>query len=80
MPNDAPEVIAGRKAPPRPLAYDDAMLGRICERVYRDRLGEDAQRMIEKDADGGVKLRRRAMTYAPIVKATLDAMLAEPTP
>ena len=67
-----------KKAPPRPLAYDDALLARLCERVYRMRLGKgDAERMIAEHGDGGEKLRRLAMAYAPIVKCTLDAMQAE---
>lgn len=69
-----------RKAPPRPLTYDDAMIARLCERVYRIRLDGDAERMIAEDKDDGTKLRRRAMAYAPVISATLDAMHMEPTP
>jgi hypothetical protein len=67
-----------KKAAPKPMAYDDALLARLCERVYRARLGrKDAERMIAEDGDDGKKLRRRSMAYAPIVKCTLDAMKEE---
>lgn len=43
--------------------------------VYKDLLGaDDTKRMIEKDADNGMKLRSRAVIYDPIVKATLRAV------
>ena len=71
-------TVAARKMPPRPLSYDPSMIARLCERVYRDRLGDDAARMVAKDKDDGAKLRRRAMAYAPIVRSTLDAMHGEP--
>lgn len=58
--------------------HDDMLVGRICERVYRDRLGDDAARMVAKDADGGEKLRRRAMGYENTVRATLGALRDEP--
>lgn len=65
-----------KKPPPRPLAYDDAMLARLCERVYRMRLGKGApERMIAEHGED--KFKRWAMAYAPIVKCTLDAMQAE---
>lgn len=47
----------------------------ISERIYRKRLGnEDAQRMIEKDKDGGKKLRSRAGGYDSIVADVLEAI------
>lgn len=69
-----------RKAPPRPMTYDDALIARLCERVYRARLEGDAEKMIEKDGDGGAKLRVRALAYGPVVRATLDAMQQEQAP
>jgi hypothetical protein len=65
-----------KKAPPRPLQYDDEMLARLCQRVYRMRLGRGAiERMTAEH--GEEKLKRWAMAYAPIVKCTLDAMQEE---
>ena len=65
-----------KKAPPRPLAYDDEMLGRLCQRVYRMRLGKGAiERMTAEHGED--KLKRWAMAYAPIVKCTLNAMNEE---
>jgi len=65
-----------KKAPPRPLQYDDEMLARLCQRVYRMRLGKGAiERMTAEH--GEEKLKRWAMAYAPIVKCTLDAMQEE---
>lgn len=71
--------MTARKAPPRPLTYDDAMIARLCERVYRARLNGEADQMIAADGDDGTKLRRRAMAYAPLIRATLDAMQEEQT-
>lgn len=43
--------------------------------VYKDILGaDDTKRMLDKDADGGAKLRGRAQIYDHIVKATLQAI------
>ena len=69
--------VVRKATPPRP-AYDPALIERLCERVYRNHLGaKDAASMVEKDKDGGAKLRRRAMAYAPTVRATLDALHLE---
>lgn len=73
-------MSAPRKPPPRAMTYDDAMIARLCERVYRARLEGDAEKMIEKDGDDGHKLRLRALAYAPVVRATLDAMTQEEAP
>lgn len=41
--------------------------------VYKLRLGPvSTKRMLERDADGGVKLRRRAGAYDPLSKAYLQ--------
>lgn len=66
-----------KRRPPRAFGYDDALIERLAEHVYRRKLGKDAERMVEKDGDDGAKLRRRAMAYAPTVRATLDALLVE---
>lgn len=71
------ETKGPRKVPPRAPTYDDALIARLCERVYRIRLEGDAEKMIAEDADDGTKLRRRAMSYAPIIKVTLDALALE---
>lgn len=66
-----------RKAPPRAPSYDPVLVEDLAEAVYRDQLGaKDAASMVEKDADGGAKLRRRAQAYAPVVRATLAALEA----
>jgi hypothetical protein len=47
----------------------------ISVHVYKKFLGsDDTRRMLEKDADDGVKLRSRAGMYDHIVKATLEAI------
>lgn len=50
----------------------------LCERAYRVRLEDDCRgnvdRMIEKDKDGGEKLRARSRSYRPFVMATLQAL------
>ena len=67
--------MSERKAPPRAPTYDDAMIADLAERVYRAALGpKDAASMVAEDQDDGVKLRRRAQAYAPVVRLTLDAL------
>lgn len=64
-----------RKPIPRPPTYDPAEIERLAEAVYRAMLGpKDVAHMLDKDKDDGTKLRRRAQAYAPIVRATLDAL------
>jgi hypothetical protein len=64
-----------KKPLPRAPAYDDALIADLAEAVYRIELGpKDAASMVEKDKDGGTKLRRRAQAYASVVRATLDAL------
>lgn len=67
-----------RKPIPRPPTYEPAEIERLAVEVYKRRLEDDAPgnvaRMLEKDADGGVKLARRAQSYAPVVRAVLDAL------
>ena len=57
-----------------------AMVESITVRVYCKRLEQDSpgavQRMLEKDKDDGTKIRGRAMSYLPIVRAVLDVLEA----
>ncbi|RPH48875.1 hypothetical protein EHM76_00295 [bacterium] len=47
----------------------------ISEKVYRVRLGDDdVRRMLEKDDDGGKKLRSRAGSYDPLTRAYLAVL------
>ena len=50
----------------------------ISEKVYRQRLEDsckgDTQRMLDKDADGGVKLRSRAASYDRLTRCYLKAL------
>lgn len=69
--------MTNKKPIPRAPVYDDALIADLAEAVYRIELGpKDAASMVEKDKDGGVKLRRRAQGYASTVRATLDALRA----
>lgn len=63
---------------PKRSTRDPALIARLCEAVYRRGLYRNGERMVEDDGDDGAKLRRRAMAYAPIIGATLDALDAEP--
>lgn len=65
---------------PKPT-YDPELIRDISERVYRIKLDDSSgggdgavQRMIEKDKDGGVKLRNRAGFYDQVTRAYLDAL------
>lgn len=50
----------------------------LCEAVYKIRLENDCKgnvkRMLEKDDDGGEKLRGRSRAYRPTVMAVLQAL------
>lgn len=47
----------------------------VSEKVYRKRLGkEDVERMIAKDGDGGVRLRKRASIYDDLVGDILKVL------
>ncbi len=63
--------------------FDPAYIRDISEKVYRARLEQDCagnvERMIEKDKDGGMKLRNRAGSYDPLTRAYLDALGFEPS-
>lgn len=68
--------------------YSAEYIQKISEKVYRELLGvsaggsaefraSEADRMIEKDGDGGAKFARRAAAYSHIVRAVLAAVDAE---
>ena len=63
---------------PKPT-FDPDYIRDLSEKVYRDRLGaEDVASMIEKDDDGGTKLRSRAASYDGLTRAYLKALGVEP--
>ena len=64
------------KPPPsRPPTYDQAYLEDLATKVYMRRLGPDqTTTMLAKDADGGLKFKRRALAYVPVIKDVLDSM------
>lgn len=71
-----------KKPPPRRLpGYDEALIQRLCVRVYRSRLEAscrgDADRLLAKN--GEEKFAKFALIYAPTVRATLDALNEETT-
>lgn len=72
------ESAAPGASPKKIERHDPELVARLCERVYRSRLGADADRMVADDGDGGDKLRRRAMSYEATVRATLEALKGEP--
>lgn len=56
-------------------AHDPQYVADICEAVYKKLLGPGgAERMLEKDADGGKKLRGRSLAYRHIVIAVLEEL------
>lgn len=66
---------------PKPT-FDPIYIRDISERAYRLRLEQDCEgnvaRMIEKDKDGGEKLRNRAGAYDPLTRAYLKVLGFEP--
>jgi hypothetical protein len=62
---------------PKPT-FDPEYIRDISERTYRLRLEQDCAgnvaRMIEKDEDGGEKLRNRAGAYDPLTRAYLKVL------
>jgi hypothetical protein len=62
--------------------YDPEYIRDLSERVYRLRLEQDSAgnvaRMIEKDEDGGEKLRNRAGSYDALTRAYLKVFGFEP--
>lgn len=64
--------------------YDNNFIRDISEKVYKTRLrqesGNDAvERMLEKDGDGGVKLRGRAIAYDSLTRVYLEAIAGQRT-
>jgi hypothetical protein len=54
---------------------DSQLVREISERVYRERLGPgDLARMLEKDNDGGKKMRVRAASYDSLTRAYIKAL------
>lgn len=54
---------------------DDPRIRDISVEVYKMRLGkDDTRRMLEKDDDGGVKLRSRAGSYDKLTQCYLKAL------
>lgn len=57
-----------------------AQVEALTVRVYCAQLEADSpgavMRMINKDGDGGAKIRGRAMSYLPVVRAVLDVLEA----
>jgi hypothetical protein len=68
---------------PKPT-FDPEHIRDISEKVYRLRLEHDSPgnvaRMIEKDKDGGRKLRNRASYYDAITRDYLEVLGFEPSP
>ena len=62
--------------------FDPDYILDISERVYRLRLEQDGigsvHRMLEKDKDGGKKLRGRAEAYNPLTRAYLEVLGFKP--
>lgn len=59
-------------------AYDPDEVRDISEAVYRTRLEDECKgnvdRMIEKDNDGGKRLRGRSGAYDPLTRTYLDIL------
>jgi hypothetical protein len=65
----------------RKPAFSSELIRDISERVYRIKLEDSSgggsgavQRMIDRDKDGGEKLRNRAGAYDPLTRAYLEAL------
>jgi hypothetical protein len=57
--------------------FDETLVRNLSEHVYRQRLGEeDTASMLEKDGDGGAKLRERAKCYDAFSRDYLRAFAA----
>ncbi|WP_027583957.1 hypothetical protein [Bradyrhizobium sp. Ai1a-2] len=67
-----------KKGETRPK-HEAELIRDISEKVYREQLGEDdTRRMIEKDGDGGNKLRARAMQYDQLTRTYLKVLQIAP--
>lgn len=75
MVNRETTIEQKRKPIPRAPTYNADQIEELADAVYRALLGPlDVAAMLEKDKDGGQKLRRRAQAYAHIIRATLDVL------
>ena len=66
----------------RPV-FEPVRLRDISVAVYRKRLVQDSgpgadERMLAKDADGGLKMRGRAAAYDPLTRAYLEVLGLQP--
>lgn len=66
----------------RPV-FEPVRLRDISVAVYRKRLIQDSgpgadERMLAKDADGGLKMRGRAASYDPLTRAYLEVLGVTP--
>lgn len=56
------------------MKLTDEEIRDVSVEVYKKRLGDDdTRRMLEKDSDGGAKLKNRAASYDGLTRAYLDA-------
>jgi hypothetical protein len=81
-PIDAAPSRSQAAAEPAKAKFAPDYIRDISEQVFRIRLEQDSEgnvaRMIEKDKDGGEKLRSRAGQYDPLTRAYLKALGVEP--
>lgn len=74
------EII--RKAKPKIASWNPEFIRDLSEKVYRARLEDDCRgntdRMLEKDADGGKKLRGRANFYDSLSRIYLELLGFKP--
>lgn len=64
---------------PKIPTWNPEFIRDLSERVYRNELGEDdTRRMIEKDGDGGKKLRGRAEFYDKLSRVYLEILGMKP--
>jgi hypothetical protein len=66
----------------RPI-FEPCRVRDISVAVYRKRIVQDSgpgadERMLAKDADGGLKMRNRAAAYDPLTRAYLDVLGVKP--
>ncbi len=60
---------------PKIPTWNPEFIRDLSEKVYRRNLGDDdVRRMIEKDGDGGKKLRGRAAAYDNLSRTYLDVL------
>lgn len=63
------------KKPNREPEFDPERVRDVSEAVYREQLGpKDVASMIEKDGDGGERLRARAGAYDALTKTYMRAI------